>query len=88
MGVTGQFLLPKNDFEHAHGPRNSAYTFWTRQTYRHTSREISIEHPVWGSLRSPKYITERNKRKQNVILRHHFLPIAGSLQNFVKKQLP
>ena len=30
-GVTGQFLPPKNDFEHARGPRYPAYAFWTRQ---------------------------------------------------------
>ena len=50
MGVTGQFLPPKNDFEHARGPpRNSAFAFWTRQmTDRHISRKISIEHPSDG----------------------------------------
>ena len=32
-------------------------------------------------------ITELNESKLNVILRHHFLPIAGLLQTFVKKQL-
>ena len=26
---------PKNDLEHVRGPPNSAYAFWTRQTYRH-----------------------------------------------------
>ena len=46
----GQSLLPKNDFEHARGPRNSAYA--VNLTYdRHTyilSREISIDHPSVG----------------------------------------
>ena len=35
----------------AFGPRNSAYAFWTKtdtHTYRHISREISIEHPSVG----------------------------------------
>ena len=50
MGVTGQSLPPKNDFEHARGLRNSAYAVnLTYETYRHIyikiSREISIEHP-------------------------------------------
>ena len=59
-GVTGQSLPPQNDFEHACGLRNSAYAVnLTYETYRHTRhtdihiREISIEHPLWGSLRSP-----------------------------------
>ena len=67
MGVTGQSLPPKNDFEHAHGLRNSAYAVnLTYETYRqHISREISIEHPVWGSLRSPNYIEQR-KLKNDV----------------------
>ena len=58
-GVTGQSLPPKNDFEHARGLRNSAYTVnLTYETYRHIyiymyiyihiSREISIEHPSVG----------------------------------------
>ena len=34
-GVTGQFLPPKNDFEHARGLRNSAYAVnLTYETYR------------------------------------------------------
>ena len=59
MGVTGQSLPPKNDFEHARGLRNSAYAVnltSDRHTYIHTdihtdiyiSREISIEHPSVG----------------------------------------
>ena len=53
MGVTGQSLPPKNDFEHARGLRNSAYAVnltYDRHTYRHIyiSREISIEHPSVG----------------------------------------
>ena len=52
-GVTGQSLLPKNDFEHARGLRNSAYAVnLTYETYRHIyiyiSREFSIEHPSVG----------------------------------------
>ena len=35
-GVTGQSLPPKNDFEHASGPRNSAYAVnLTYKTYPH-----------------------------------------------------
>ena len=54
MGVTGQSLPPKNDFEHARGLRNSAYAVnLTYETYRqhiyiYISREISIEHPSVG----------------------------------------
>ena len=55
MGVTGQSLPPKNDFEHARGLRNSTYAVnLTYDTYRHIyiyihiSREISIEHPSVG----------------------------------------
>ena len=34
-GVTGQSLLPKNDFEHVRGLRNSAYAVnLTYETYR------------------------------------------------------
>ena len=41
MGVTGQSLPPKNDFEHACGLRNSAYAVnLTYETYRqHNIRE-------------------------------------------------
>ena len=61
MGVTGQTLPPKNDFEHTRGLRISAYA--VNLTYdRHTYRHIYIYHaksrlntPVWGSLRSPNY---------------------------------
>ena len=60
MGVTGQSLPPKNDFEHARGLRNSAYAVnLTYETYRHTYIYTYIYHaksrlntPVWGSLRS------------------------------------
>ena len=45
-GCHRSVFTTKNDFEHARGPSNSAYTFWTRQTY--ISREISIEHPSVG----------------------------------------
>ena len=38
MGVTGQSLPPKNDFEHARGLRNSAYAVnLTYETYRQHS---------------------------------------------------
>ena len=55
--------LPKNDFEHARGLRNSAYAVnLTYKTYRHTYIYTYIYHaksrlntPVWGSLRSPNY---------------------------------
>ena len=40
-GVTGQFLQPKNDFEHPRGPRRyPTYAFWTRHTYRPTDQHI------------------------------------------------
>ena len=61
MGVNGQSLPPKNDFEHARGLRNSAYavnlTYDRHTTYR---QHIYIYHvksrlntPVLGSLCSP-----------------------------------
>ena len=55
--VTGQFLLPKKEFEHACGPRNSTYA--VNLTYdRHTliyHAKSRLNTPVWGSLRSPNY---------------------------------
>ena len=50
-GVTS--LTPKKGFEHARGPRNSAYTvnltYDRHTTYRqYISPEISIEHPSVG----------------------------------------
>ena len=55
-GVTG--LTAPKDFEHARGPRNSAYavnltydrhtTYDIPTTYIYISREISIEHPSVG----------------------------------------
>ena len=44
----------------AFGPRNSAYAFWTTtdtHTYRHISREISIEHPSVGLASLAQLIT-------------------------------
>ena len=65
-GVTGQSLLPKNDFEHARGPRNSTYAVnltYDRHTDIHTDIPTYIYHvksrlntPVWDSLRSPNEI--------------------------------
>ena len=49
VGVTGQSLPSKNDFEHARGLRNSAYAVnLTYETYRQHTHEISIEHPSVG----------------------------------------
>ena len=43
MGVTGQSLPPKNDFEHARGLRNSAYAVnLTYETYRHTYTYVTV----------------------------------------------
>ena len=47
----GQSLPPKNDFEHARGPRNSAYAVnltYDRHTHIYISCKISIEHPGMG----------------------------------------
>ena len=50
MGVTGQSLPSKNDFEHARGLRNSAYAVnLTYETYRH----IYIN---WASEASPTLV--------------------------------
>ena len=40
--------LPKNDFEHACGPRNSGYAVNLTYDRHYISREISIEHPSVG----------------------------------------
>ena len=50
MGVTGRILPPNTDFEHARvWPTLFRLRFFgPRQTYRHISREISIEHPSVG----------------------------------------
>ena len=45
-GVTGQFLPPKTDFEHACTLFRLRILGHDRHTYRHT--EISIEHPSVG----------------------------------------
>ena len=51
-GVTGRIYRSILTLSmRAFGPRNSAYAFWTTtdtHTYRHISREISIEHPSVG----------------------------------------
>ena len=52
MGVTGQSLPPKNDFEHERGLRISAYAVnLTYETYRHTYIHIfgrAKRAPHWG----------------------------------------
>ena len=50
IGVTGQFLQPKNDFEHVRGLCNSTYAFWTRPTYRPTDRPTNTYN--WASKAS------------------------------------
>ena len=60
----GQFLLPKNDFEHA----RTYFRLRILVHDRHTDQPTDIYHPksrlntpVWGSLRSPSYeFTARN----------------------------
>ena len=49
-GVTGHFLLPKNDFEHAHGPRDSAYA-------------VNLTYDIynWASEASPTYTVVFNR---------------------------
>ena len=64
--VTGQSLPPKNDFEHARGPRNSTYVvnLAIRQKYRHISRETSIEHR--GLANKTKHKTKDNYKLRPV----------------------
>ena len=63
----------------AFGPRNSAYAFWTTtdtHTYRHISREISIEHPSVGlaSLAQLEVLTRRTSKTKSstdkLLIRH------------------
>ena len=48
MGVIGQSLPPKNDFEHARGLRNSSYAVnLTYETYRHTISYFTSKSGIW-----------------------------------------
>ena len=59
MGVIGQSLPPKNDFEHARGQRNSDYAVNLTYIYTYISREISIEHPSVGLASLAQFLLEQ-----------------------------
>ena len=48
MGVTGPFLRPKKDFEHARGPRNSANA--VNLTYARHTLILEKWFRLWGEL--------------------------------------